>query len=535
MKSKSVVPVVDVFAGPGGLGEGFSSVRGRDGDRVFKIGLSVEMDEFAYRTLLLRCFFRQFDEGEAPSAYYQYLRGEPPWEGATVFDLLRKFPVKGDAASSEAWREELRPAVADQIDARIRSTLGPRRTRGPWVLVGGPPCQAYSVAGRARMLGERGDRFYADKRHTLYREYLRLLAEHAPTVFVMENVKGLLSSTSRNGDKIFERILSDLRNPPDSSLRYRLFAVSKGEAAQEPLFSPAEAEDPSQFVVESERHGIPQARHRVIIVGALESDLSSELCQPRLLTERAVTPTCLDAIGDLPKLRSGLSREADSVDRWLAVLRNATKANWFRCLRRNGHSDVFDVIQTVVASLRVPVGNRGNRFMICNTGPAFRAGWLRDPQLGGICNHESRQHRSDDLHRYLFVSSYGRARHTSPRLRDFPPDLLPEHENVVDALQYRLFVDRFRVQLGREPATTITSHISKDGHYFIHPDPAQCRSLTVREAARIQTFPDNYFFEGPRTEAYRQVGNAVPPLLAHQIAKIVAGMLRLDARSSPDG
>jgi DNA (cytosine-5)-methyltransferase 1 len=151
--------------------------------------------------------------------------------------------------------------------------------------------------------------------------------------------------------------------------------------------------------------------------------------------------------------------------------------------------------------------------------------WLVDLKLERFPNNETRGHMLADLGRYFYAALYGQIAGVSPKAKDFPRELAPDHRNWKTGK----FADRFRVQLWKSPATTVTSHISKDGHYFIHPDPSQCRSLTVREAARLQTFPDNYFFRGNRTQQFVQVGNAVPPFLAQKIAASLHQLLPSDA------
>jgi DNA (cytosine-5)-methyltransferase 1 len=522
MSSSDPIPLIDVFAGPGGLSEGFAALRSPSGEPVFQIALSVEMDFFAHQTLLLRSFVRQFAQGRLPDEYYAYVRGRAQWSGARLDQLLDQFGRESARARDEAWRWELAGgASARMTDVRIRSSLARYSGDRPWGLIGGPPCQAYSLVGRSRMLPSLGQQFYADKRHLLYQEYLRLLDRHSPAFFVFENVKGLLSSKLRDGSLIFQRILDDLHRPR-RGLRYELFALASGDRNE--LDLGAGQEDPSSFVVRAELHGVPQARHRVIIFGVREDCLSEGFARPGRLSAMPA-PSVQEVLGSMPMLRSGLSSDGDSPEVWVKAVKGARTSSWFDQLDRR-HEDVAQVIAQTLRHLQPPESDRGGRFI---PGPLLPAGaltkWLSDSRVKGILNHESRGHRIDDLHRYLFASSFGRAREKSPQLRDFPRSLLPAHRNVSRALAQGAFGDRFRVQVADRYSTTITSHISKDGHAFIHPDPSQCRSLTVREAARLQTFPDNYFFEGPRTEQYRQVGNAVPPLLANQIARIAAEMI----------
>lgn len=510
------VPVVDLFAGPGGLGEGFAAFA--DPHIKFRGAISIEKDEWAHRTLLLRTFFRSFGSGKAPQEYYRYLRGEIKADA-----LFAAYPQETAAARAACLHAELGVTAPQLINFRIRKALG---SNPWWVLIGGPPCQAYSIVGRSRMKNTPREEFEKDKRHYLYREYLRILARFKPPVFVMENVKGLLSSKI---DKrpVFEQILDDLA-APDQAL-YGIFGSRRraGTPRQYRVYSLAVDGDsgdikPHDYVVYTENFGVPQKRHRVILVG-----IRAGLVRPdgALLQEKNEV-TVQSVLGELPRLRSRLSQEPDSAETWRKALQEGLKQGLLDCADPEVAAAIRDAVRTSDCDLPVGGryvprdGTRKSRSRLCTD-------WYGDPLLEGFCNHESRLHIRADLYRYLFVCCFGLIKGASPRLSSFPKALLPRHTNVDEAIKhvYGYFSDRFRVQLGDAPGATVTSHIAKDGHYFIHHDPSQCRTWTVREAARVQTFPDNYFFEGTRTEQYRQVGNAVPPLLAVQIAGVVARII----------
>ena len=223
MPPSTRIPVLDLFAGPGGLGEGFANCRaGRK--RPFSIALSVEMERHAHRTLRLRSFFRQFDGRgrKVPETFYQVLRGEREPES-----LAETHPDHWNQAESEALRVALGDPSGDRaVDERLKEL----RKSGladeePLVLIGRPPCQAYSLVGRARNRGIRGYSAEKDHRHILYREYLRIIASSWPAVFVMENVKGILSS-KLGQHELFPRILDDLRRPGVALGRHAFFTTA---------------------------------------------------------------------------------------------------------------------------------------------------------------------------------------------------------------------------------------------------------------------------------------------------------------------
>jgi DNA (cytosine-5)-methyltransferase 1 len=358
-----------------------------------------------------------------------------------------------------------------------------------------------------------------DERHYLYREYLRIISRHWPSAFVFENVKGLLTATV-NEDRILDRILDDLRHPavamgsPANRERhsYRLYNISGDSPSL--LFG----ETAADYIVKAENYGIPQSRHRLIILG-VRGDVDAI---PTFLDSQAPVSSSRVLKG-VPPVRSMVSSGGHSGTTWLEAVRGASLL--LDEVARKAGIAVAELMRRTLGDLEVPDAGEGGEFVPVASECEYEPEWFLDQRLAGTCNHASRRHIPQDLHRYLFATCYAKVTGTSPKLKHFPPSLLPNHKNVALALNGGFFQDRFRVQLEGEPSTTITSHICKDGHHFIHPDPRQCRSLTPREAARLQTFPDNYFFCGPRTSQYVQVGNAVPPLLARQIAGIVFDVL----------
>lgn len=398
---KNKFTFIDLFAGCGGLSEGFYQ-------SGFYPLLHLEIDATACKTLATRM------------KYYGYTDAH----------------IKKSVLCADITNED----ILQQMDDRIESK--------PDIIIGGPPCQAFSTVGRAQDPNGMQD----DPRNFLFESYMKILNYYLPKIFIFENVKGLLTAHPK-GLNIYQIIMDKM------SENYNVIR------------------DPNVTLLNAANYGVPQERERLIIIGIRKdinykiNDLYSLIKKTHYLPNQENHAglkkyrTVRNAISDLPKLLPGEGAEIIHFE----------EQNWNDYLKE-----------------------------------------IRKPNFNLLYNHFARKHNEKDRERYKILSEHG-----GWQLKDLQkirPDLIhhdPKH-----------FGNRYTVQVYDLPGKTVVAHLYKDGNLFIHPDSKQERTFTVREAARIQSFPDDFFFEGTRTAQFKQVGNAVPPLLARACAKAIKRVLK---------
>ena len=517
---------IDLFAGPGGLGEGFYQAG-------FEISVSVEKEKTECRTLLARKIFHRLRENGFNRLAEKFRVGK------ISLDVIKEdHPEIYADCEKRVLNLELGEADFSHVIRSIKGCIGNFSSKN-LVVIGGPPCQAYSVVGRSRQASkkirantpDRIEKFYSDNRHTLYREYLKILAVFRPTIFVMENVKGIL--TARKGadeptGSVIKQILKDIESPLQSLRSDKEFMTEcrrlglklQGEQyVLVPLAQPASTEllidgltppEPVDYLIKCEEFGVPQARHRVMICG-VRRDLWERLGSPDYLTPSKKPTTVADMIKNMPELISRLTNEDDSPKKWAGFvgkqIATLTGDKSPQLTSSESYEESF-------------INSAQSKTKSCRS-------FVFDTRK--VLDHKTRSHMKSDLARYYYCSRFAEMHSRNAKIDDWPVgDLLPKHADIkIEGNRAKAagFSDRFKVQVWDKPAYTITSHLAKDGHYYIHPDPSQCRSLSVREAARLQTFPDSYRFEGGISLQFHQIGNAVPPFLAYQIGKLIRNYL----------
>jgi DNA (cytosine-5)-methyltransferase 1 len=405
---------IDLFAGAGGLSEGFI----RAGMKPIA---HVEMDSKACDTIRTRVAYYYLKEKNRLSAYHDYLS-----QKITREDLWGMIPSElMDTVIQTEISEATLPVVFGEIDRELQKEKVD-------LVIGGPPCQAYSLVGRSRD----PQRMVNDQRNYLFKHYAEFLKRYQPKYFVFENVLGLLSAGNK---KYFNKMIE-------------LFTDLGYSTSHE--------------VLHSEDYGVLQKRRRVIIIG-----------------------------------------------------RRGKKSFRFPEIKKHS-TDKYQVLRDLFSDLPELKPGGGNHIApyVSETTPYLKKFHLRNgSEL--VTQHVTRPHNANDLGIYRkAIESWNEK---GERLKyDTLPKEMQSHKNVA------AFLDRYKVVDGSGLSHTMVAHISKDGHYYIYPDLKQVRSLSVREAARIQSFPDDYFFEGGRGAAFKQIGNAVPPLMAEAIAKSLVDLFK---------
>lgn len=410
---KREINFIDLFAGAGGLSEGFIQAG-------FNQIACVEADKAACNTLKTRLAYHWLKNNGQMDVYNSYLHQE-----ITREELYSQIP---ESLIASIICREISDASLEEIFSRIDKLLSGRKLD---LIIGGPPCQAYSLIGRSRKKN-----MNADDRNHLYQYYAAFLKRYKPDYFAFENVTGLLSAKSVQDEFYFEKMKSLFREIGYTT-EFRILNAGK--------------------------FGVLQNRKRVIIIGK-KGDSGYfpvlEGWEPEVMTA--------EIFSDLPPLKAG-----------------------------EGSIRPINLREYTGSYLRKAGIRNGNNF---------------------VTFHTARPHIERDLEIYRIAVEKWNKNKIRLNYNDLP-EHLKTHNNRSS------FVDRFKVVAADLPHShTVVAHIAKDGHYFIHPDIEQNRSLTPREAARLQTFPDDYFFESQtekpgRTTAFSQIGNAVPILLARTIAE----------------
>ena len=403
---------IDLFAGAGGLSEGFM----REG---FHPVAHVEMNKEACDTLKTRLAFHHLNQTKKLKAYFSYLQKEISRDElwTTIPEILMN-SVINDEISGKTIQN-----IFKLIDKQIHN-------KKVDVIIGGPPCQAYSLVGRSRD----PNRMQGDKRNYLFRYYAKFLEKYKPKYFVFENVLGLQTAGNKKYLNEMLQLFSDIGYSTDLK------------------------------VLNAEEYGVLQRRRRVVIIGH-QSKKKFEF--PELQSKPNHYQVKRDLFYDLPKLQPGEELPIAKYTKPINVYLKDTET-------RNG--------------------------------------------IDFVTQHITRQHNERDLEIYSLAIKKWLNERQRLKYNDIPKRL-QTHKNTV------AFLDRYKVIDPTGHSHTVVAHISKDGHYYIYPDFKQVRSISVREAARLQSFPDDYFFEGGRTAAFKQIGNAVPPLMAQAIAQTIKTLI----------
>ena len=412
---------IDLFSGAGGLSEGFI----RAG---YEPLAHIEMNKFACNTLRTRAAFHYLKNNNQLAIYEKYLREKQEKEdGRKLWEQVPK------EITDSVIQATIGEDTIDGIFSAVDTLIGNEKID---VIVGGPPCQAYSVAGRARM----GKAVEEDPRNELYKYYVKFLERYHPKMFVFENVLGIISA--KKGEP-----LKDLR-------------ILVNQAGYEMELKVQVASD----------YGVLQKRHRIIIVGWKKFDEDGNPTSykyPELKKEKNRYEILNDLFADLPKRKAGEGKLCEPIQ-------YEKPLNKMPYLKKSGIRGTLKFTTQHIA--------RPNNEIDRNIYKMAVDWWLKGKRL-----------------------DYSKV-----------PEEWQKHKNTES------FLNRFQVVDPFGCCHTVVAHIAMDGHYYIYPNlnptVENSRSITVREAARIQSFPDDYYFEGSRTAAFKQIGNAVPVVLAYKIA-----------------